>query len=120
VRTVTYGTKRAGWAIDDAVIRLRRSGRRDGFDLPADADSLVVGAADGCTLRMQDEAGSVSRQHADLNRDGGIWTLKDRGSKNGLRLDGEARLSFALTPGVEIEIGKLKLIAESRRLVALQ
>lgn len=118
--TVTYGSKSAGWAIDDPVIRLRRWGRRDGFDLPDDVHSLVVGAAEGCTLLMQDEVGSVSRQHAELTRDTGIWTLKDLGSKNGSRLDGERRLSFALAPGVEIEIGNIKLIAESLRLVELE
>jgi hypothetical protein len=69
---------------------------------------------------MQDEIGSVSRQHAALTREAGIWTLKDLGSKNGSRLDGERRLSFALAPGVEIEIGKLKLLAESRGLAELQ
>lgn len=118
--TITHGPRSAGWAIDDPVIRLRRSGRRDGFELPPDVDSLLVGSEDVCTLRMQDEVGSVSRQHADLTRDAGIWTIRDRGSKNGLRLDGEPRLSFTLAPGVEIELGKLKLIAESHRLVALQ
>lgn len=120
VRTVTHGPRSRGWAIDDPVIRLRRWGRRDGFDLPAGVDSLVLGAAEGCTLRMQDEVGSVSRQHAELTRDAGTWALKDLGSKNGSRVDGERRLSFTLAPGVEIEVGNIKLIAESIGLVELQ
>lgn len=118
--TITHGQRCRGWAIDDAVIRLRRWGRRDGFDLPADADSLLVGAANGCTLQIQDDVGSVSRQHAALTREAGIWTVKDLGSKNGSRLDGERRLSFALAPGVEIEFGNVKLVAESRGLMELQ
>lgn len=118
--TITHGPGRAGWAIDDPVVRLRRWGRRDGYELPAIVNSLVVGAEDGCTLRIQDDLGSVSRQHAALTREMGIWTLKDLGSKNGSRLDGERRLSFALAPGVEVEIGNVKLIAESDRLAELQ
>ncbi|MBA3462155.1 MAG: FHA domain-containing protein [Deltaproteobacteria bacterium] len=118
--TVTHGPRSAGWAIDDAVTRLRRWGKRDGFELPTDVHSLLVGAADECDLRIQDQIGSVSRQHAELTREAGVWTLKDRGSKNGSRLDGERRLSFALTPGIEVEIGEVKLIAESDRLVTLQ
>ncbi len=120
VSTVTHRPRSAGWAINDPVTRLRQWGRRDGFDFPVDVDSLSVGAADDCTLRMQDEVGSVSRQHAKLTCEAGIWTLKDLGSKNGSRLDGERRLSFALAPGVEVEVGNIKLIAESRGLVELQ
>lgn len=119
MRTITHGLRTAGWAIDDPVIRLRRWGQRDGFDLPAHGDALIVGSAEACTLRIEDPEGSVSRQHAELTREAGIWTLKDLGSKNGSRLDGERRVSFALTPGVEIEIGSVKLVAESARLAEL-
>lgn len=118
--TVTSGSKSAGWAINDAVTGLRPWGKRGRFALPSDIDVVVLGAAEGCTIRMQDEFASVSRQHAELTRDGETWTLKDLGSKNGSRLDGEQRLFFPLAPGVEIEIGRIKLIAESRRLIELQ
>lgn len=119
VKTITHGLRTAGWAIDDPVIRLRRWGQRDGFELPVEGDALVVGSAEACTLRIADAEGSVSRQHAELVREAGVWTLKDLGSKNGSRLDGERRVSFALTPGAEIEIGSVKLVAESARLAEL-
>lgn len=118
--TVTSGSRSAGWAINDAVIGLRPWAKRGGFALPDDVDVVVVGAADGCTIRMQDEFASVSRQHAELTRDGETWTLKDLGSKNGSRLDGEARRFFALAPGVVVEFGEVKLVAESRKLIELQ
>lgn len=120
VITITHGATSGGWAISDPVIRLRRWGRHDGFDLPDNVDSLLVGSADECTLRLQDETAGVSRKHAMLTRENGIWTLKDLGSKNGSRLDGERRLSFALAPGVEVEIGNVKLVAESLGLASLQ
>jgi hypothetical protein len=119
VKTITHGQKSATWAFDDAVIRLRHWGRREGFDLPSDVESVTVGSAEGCGIRVQDAKASVSRQHATLTRDGAVWMIKDVGSKNGTRLDGERRLSFALTPGIEIELGDVKLIAESVRLIEL-
>lgn len=118
--TITHGATSGGWAISDPVTRLRRRGRRDGFDLPDTVDSLLVGTADDCTLRIPDESEGVSRRHAKLTRKDGVWTLTDLNSKNGSRLDGERRLSFAVAPGVEVELGNLKLVAESRRLASLQ
>lgn len=118
--TITHGATSGGWAISDPVTRLRRWGRRDGFDLPDNVDSLLVGTADECTLRIPDETAGVSRKHAMLIRENGVWTLKDLGSKNGSRLDGERRLSFVFAPGVEVEIGNLKLVAESVGLASLQ
>jgi hypothetical protein len=109
----------SGWAIDDPVVRLRRWGTAEVFELPAEAHEWVIGAADDCGLRLHDPTGCISRHHACLTREETAWTLRDLDSTNGVRQDGERRLAFQLAPGVEIEIGSITLLAESTRLVEL-
>jgi hypothetical protein len=108
-------------AIDDSVTRLRLWGGDAVFDLPPPpTNEWLIGAAADCDLRLEDPSGCVSRHHARLVREGGAWTLRDLGSTNGIRQDGERRLSFQVTPGVEIEIGGAMLVAESDKLAALR
>jgi len=73
-----------------------------------------------CTIQLHDPLRQVSRLHARVVRDGTGWRLHDLGSKNGLRIDGVRRAEAVLQPGVEIGIGGLTLIAESRLLTALR
>jgi pSer/pThr/pTyr-binding forkhead associated (FHA) protein len=115
-------TEDDGWAIDDVVTRLRLRGGEQVFELPSSEPRLplVLGAAEECDVVLRDPTGCVSRHHAHLVRERGAWLLHDQGSMNGIRQDGERRLSIQLTPGVEIEIGGIKLIAESARLRALR
>jgi hypothetical protein len=115
-------TEDDGWAIDDPVTRLRIRGDEQIFELPTSepCTPLVLGAADECHVVLRDPTGCVSRHHAHLVRERGAWILHDHASMNGIRQDGERRLSIQLTPGVEIEIGDIKLIAESARLRALR
>jgi FHA domain len=109
------------WSIDDQVMRLRMWGtdRVSPLPWPPVAD-CTVGAAEGCALRLDDPSGRISRIHARLIHDQTRWLLRDLGSKNGVRLDGARRLEIVLEPGIEIGIGGLTLIAESRRSVALR
>src|SRR5262249_54267850 len=58
-------------------------------------------------------------RHARLSRERSGWMLSDLDSTNGTRLDGELRTAFQLEPGIEVGIGRITLIAESRALVAL-
>ena len=118
----TKATHDDGWAIDDPVTRLRIRGDEHAYDLPNSepGTTLVIGAAEDCDVVLRDPSGCVSRHHAHLARERDAWILSDRGSTNGIRQDGERRLSFHLTPGVELEIGGVTLIAESPRLMALR
>jgi hypothetical protein len=68
----------------------------------------------------------VSREHAelvpiDLIGGGGevVWKVYDRASKNGLCCDGEQLRACVLRPGLEVRLGSLRLIAESKELVEL-
>lgn len=117
--TITQAQHESGWAIDDALTGLRQWGARERFALLGERYSATVGAAETCDIRVQDQTGSVSRQHATLSRDGATWIVRDLNSTNGTWLDGERRLSFTLTPGVEIEFGRVRFIAESERLRVL-
>jgi len=109
------------WSIDDQVMRLRMWGTDMIRPLPwPPVTDCTVGAAEDCALRLDDPSGRISRIHARLIHDQTRWLLRDLGSKNGVRLDGARRTEIVLEPGIEIGIGGLTLIAESRRSVALR
>jgi hypothetical protein len=109
------------WEIDDIVIRLREWGTDMVSLLPAPPiNECTVGSSDVCALRLDDPTGRISRLHASLTRTQTKWSLRDLGSKNGVRLDGARRTEIVLEPGAEIGIGGLTLIAESMRSVALR
>ena len=79
-----------------------------------------MGSASTCEIRLDDSWRMVSRHHARLVRAHGGCVTHDAGSKNGLWGDKGRRLAIGLSPGVEVGIGSLTLIAESVGLVALR
>lgn len=101
----------AGWAIRDAVTQLRRCGADTIYPLDGSA-RLLAGTAKTCAIRI-DEGLGASREHASFERRGDEWVVTDLQSTNGTRQDGEDRATFVLAPGMEIELGSAKLIAES-------
>lgn len=77
------------------------------------ANAFVIGRDEGSDLRVDDAR--VSRRHARIFADDGIWHIEDLGSRNGTRLDGRlvsraplpARAQIALCPGgpaLEVEL----------------
>lgn len=108
----------SSWSIKDPVTRLRILGSERVFEL-AGTDRWMLGASPECSLQLDDPSGRVSRQHAVLTRESEIWTMLDLGSTNGIRQNREERRSFQLSPGDEIELGKITLLAESRRSIEL-
>ncbi len=120
-QTFTHSDAAGGWAIDDEVVQLRRWGTATMYWLPRPPiRELTVGAADTCGLRIDDRSGRVSRLHARLVRRQTRWLLRDESSKNGVWVDGARRSELMLTPGLEIRIGGVTLIAESPLLNALR
>lgn len=109
---------RTGWAIDDRVVRLRVWGDDTCYQLPS-GPRVVIGAAPDCDIQLQDPLVRVSRHHAEIVDEAGNLVIRDLQSTNGIRLDHELRLSFHVTPAVEIEIASVRLIAESPRSIAL-
>lgn len=113
-------TNKFEWALTDEVVRLREWATDRIFPLPQELNEAVLGTSEECQVRLTDPSGMTSRMHARLVRDRATWTIHDAGSKNGIRLDGGVRPSFVLEPGSEIGIGKLTLIAESGRSIAVR
>ena len=118
--TSTDLSAKLGWRIDDPVIRLREWGSEHIYGLPETPTELTMGSGSSCELRLRDRSTQISRQHAKLTPYAGGWKIEDLASKNGLWRDGARQLAFALSPGLEIGIGALRLVAESRKLIALR
>lgn len=109
------------WRIVDCVVQLRRWGDGDALTLPDTAFAEeVIGAAPTCSFKLDDQTCRLSKKHARLVRRGALWTIHDLDSKNGTWIDGVRRAQSALTPGTEIRVGGVVLVAESPELVALQ
>jgi hypothetical protein len=70
----------------------------------AGAPTLRIGRLPGCDLKLTHD--SVSRNHAELHRDGTVWTLHDLGSTNGTHVNG-SRIIGAVTvrPGDRVAFG---------------
>jgi hypothetical protein len=118
--TNTDLSAKLGWRIEDPVIRLREWGSERVYGLPDTPTELTVGSGSTCELQLRDHSTQISRRHAKLLPYAGGWKIEDLQSKNGLWRDGARRLAFALTPGLEIGIGSMRLVAESRKLIALR
>jgi hypothetical protein len=109
------------WRINDDVVRLREWGTDIIHRLPQPPwDSAVIGTADTCSLQVVDPSGYTSREHARLERGTTGWMVRDLDSKNGTRVDGARRTEVRLDPGVELGLGCLTLLAESRRFIELR
>jgi hypothetical protein len=108
------------WRINDEVTHLREWASGAVHPMPPTTGEHIIGAADGCWLKLTDPTGRISRQHAKLLRMQGRWAIKDMRSTNGIRLDGALRGAFAVSPGVEIAVGGITLVAESPRWLALR
>jgi pSer/pThr/pTyr-binding forkhead associated (FHA) protein len=116
------------WQLNDDVIGLRQwaTDRNQLLpvapieDLLAPPEELVIGAGEASWLRLEDPQGRVSRRHATLSYGGGKWLLRDTGSTNGLVANGERCSEVTLESGMEIWLGGVTLIAESKRSIAVR
>jgi len=103
---------------DDEPSQLREWGTDRVYLLPPRAtNDWLIGSGSGCWLQLQDNERFVSRRHAAIRRADSRWLIVDIGSKNGLWIDGRRVDSTPLTPGIEIGIGRVRLIVESRAVV---
>jgi pSer/pThr/pTyr-binding forkhead associated (FHA) protein len=68
---------------------------------------LTIGREAGRDLQLPQDA-TVSRKHASVVLEGGVWTLRDEGSSNGTWVNGQRVTSLALQPGDTIQIGATK------------
>jgi len=86
------------------MIRLRiREGER-ARDVELEADRVRFGRLPECEVRL--ESAGVSREHAELSRERGVWRVRDLGSRNGTRVNGEPIEDRAVVEGDEIGLAE--------------
>jgi pSer/pThr/pTyr-binding forkhead associated (FHA) protein len=82
------------------------------WDVPLDQiDSLSIGRTDDNALML--EHPKVSRRHAQVNRKGNIFVLRDLGSTNGTLFRGQKVDEMILQEGDEFRIGDARLVFKS-------
>ncbi len=74
----------------------------DGRKQMAFANAFTIGRDVGCELRLDNVM--VSRRHARIWVDGGVWQIEDLGSRNGTRLNGELIARSALPPSSQVQL----------------
>ena len=75
-----------------------------GDPIPLKRSPLVVGRRDRCDIVLP--FGNVSGQHCELELRDGYWHVRDLGSSNGIRVDGQKCMESALPPGTKLRIAK--------------
>lgn len=79
-------------------------------EIPLTRDVLVIGRASTADVRLDDTG--VSRQHAEVRREGDDVVVVDLGSTNGTSVNGRGVERARLTPGDRIELGRSVLVYE--------
>jgi hypothetical protein len=72
--------------------------------------TTTVGRAAHCSIPM--DAPGVSREHFELQPEGGEWAVQDSGSRNGTYLNGRAVKKARIRPGDEIQAGDVVMRVE--------
>ena len=76
-------------------------------------DEVLIGRHASADVRLPDL--SVSRYHAMLTVSGGVWTIKDIGSKSGIYVNGNLVKEKILHENDVIKLGNRRLIFRKRR-----
>jgi hypothetical protein len=78
----------------------------EGPDIPLDREMLVVGRHPQCDARL--DSIRVSRRHCCMTPDNGEVIVKDLGSTNGIRINGQRVEKGRLRPGDELSIAHIR------------
>jgi pSer/pThr/pTyr-binding forkhead associated (FHA) protein len=79
-----------------------------------DSDVSVAGRHPEADIFLDDV--TVSRRHAELQRQGTVFTVRDLGSLNGTYVDGQLVDSAPVADGHDVQIGKFRLTFYASRL----
>lgn len=75
---------------------------------PLEAASIVIGRSSKCAIQIAD--GTVSKEHAEVTRQGERWMIHDLGSRNGTRVNGaDALRPLSIRAGDRVEVGHVLL-----------
>lgn len=90
----------------EAELILRREGHPEEIFQLQSAETLI-GRAPTNDLRFKDE--SMSREHAVILWEDGVYTIEDLQSTNGIRVNGKKQRSAELQDGDEVWIGQTRI-----------
>ncbi len=82
-----------------------------GRRVPLEDDSVSIGRHESCQVVLNDP--TVSRNHAEVRRDGDGFEVIDLGSRNGTRVNGYAVIRQRLADGDDLLIGAVPLRFEA-------
>jgi hypothetical protein len=78
----------------------------EGSDIPVDREMVVVGRHPQCDARI--DSIRVSRRHCCMTQKNGELMVRDLGSTNGIRINGQRVESGRLRPGDELSIAHIR------------
>ena len=93
--------------IDGPALVVRSGGGRAGESFEAIGDHALIGRSPECDVFLDDV--TVSRRHAELTRDGKVFTIRDLGSLNGTFVNKRRIESSVLEDDDEVQIGKYRM-----------
>jgi hypothetical protein len=93
--------------IDGPALVVRSGGGRAGESFEAIGDRALIGRSPECDVFLDDV--TVSRRHAELTRDGKVFTIRDLGSLNGTFVNKRRIESSVLEDDDEVQIGKYRM-----------
>jgi adenylate cyclase len=73
-----------------------------GDTIPLVRDKLTIGRRESCDICLRFP--NISGQHCELSFEDGYWTVRDLGSTNGIRVNGERVQKKIVRPGDSISI----------------
>ena len=79
-----------------------------GLSLPVRGGRMIIGRGDGCDFKLKDA--STSRRHAELVAAPSSLVVRDLGSGNGTRVNGERVTEAAVDHGDKIAVGQTVLL----------
>lgn len=83
----------------------------EGSDIPLDRTMVVVGRHPQCDARL--DSLRVSRHHCCMTQDNGEVVVRDLGSTNGIRINGQRVEMGRLRPGDELSIAHIRYRLDS-------
>lgn len=99
-------------SIEGPALVVRSGGGRAGESFEAIGDRAMIGRSPECDVFLDDV--TVSRRHAELARDGNVFTIRDLGSLNGTFVNRRRIESSVLEDDDEIQVGKYRMTFLSR------
>ena len=83
------------------------TGPKAGETVELAKDEFVIGREAACDLAIED--GTVSRRHAAIRREGGRFSVRDLGSRNGIRVQGKKTDGAEIRHGDIVHVGSVQI-----------